>query len=259
MDSELETLRRRVAALEARLATVENPSPPAHRRVAWGAAFAAVAGLTVGAAAIGRAAGASPPLQGGGRGPTRVEAPFSVFDGGQELLRVESYPGGGRLSMYGKAGLLLEIDGGSSGASVGNAGAIRLMGHGGAKTRDLVTLGVTDDSSAGYMKLASTGQRSLAGNGTGVLSAYNAEGKNVANFGVDGRDQGNVWLNTRAGTDGVGLFVTPEGNGFAQFFRANRQTSVEIGTKGDRGDACVQGQKGTLCMSLLGVKTLTPY
>jgi len=131
-------------------------------------------------------------------------------------------------------------------------GLIRAYGPPGIAT----VLGSSDG--IGMLRLNSTkAQAAMLAQGDGKIYFTNASGTGV--LAIGGNDNGGyvVALNN-AGKEASTVSVEPDGSGRVQLWRSG-ELSLIAGTTEGRGDLCVNGTKGKLCMGLLGVKTFTPY
>lgn len=252
MDTELVRLEQRVAALEEALAVLSTQSQEAKRSARKHSALISLAVIVAASAAVTLAAGSSSATQAGGRGPTKVTAPFLVQDSaGKTLVSVNANEttGFGTLYVFGRDVPAMKLTADATGD-----GIIDLLHENNA----FVTLGVSGEH--GLIRVTGSRGRSAFLAGQGELFMINSQGKRVATLQVDGRDQGDLHLRDRSGADMIGLFVTPSSSGIAQLNRSAGDTAVEMGTKeGGKGDVCVNGPKGNLCMALLAVKALIPY
>lgn len=248
MDNDLARLEKRVAALETALAAQAEPSA---RRIRRDSTLAFLTGMVVASTAVMLNTGI--PLRAQGAGPSIVTAPFVVRDNAGKTLvsvNVNEATGFGTLYVYGR-----DVPGMKLTADAGGNGIIDLFNNG----KPVVTVGSTS-SGNGLIMATSPANRSTFMSGAGEFFATNAQGKRVVTLQVDGREQGDLHLRDRAGTDAIGFFVTPGGGGLGQIMRAKGDVSVEMGTKETgKGDVCVNGPKGSLCMTLLAVKAFIPY
>jgi len=131
-------------------------------------------------------------------------------------------------------------------------GVIRAYGPGGVAT----VLG--SSNGIGMLRLNSTSaQAAMLAQGDGRLSFTNAAGIGVV--AVGGNTTGGYFVATNnAGKEAATLSIDGEGSGLEQLWRSG-ELSLIAGTTQGRGDLCVQGSKGKLCMGLLGVKSMIQY
>jgi copper(I)-binding protein len=110
----------------------------------------------------------------------------------------------------------------------------------------------------GMLRLNSTkAQAAILEQGDGRIYFTNAGGTGVMAIGANDNGGYMVALNN-AGKEASTVSVEPDGSGRVQLWRTG-ELSLIAGTTDGRGDLCVNGAKGKLCMGLLAVKTFTPY
>jgi len=139
--------------------------------------------------------------------------------------------------------------------SAGGPGKMTFFGAGVAKT----TLGVSADD-AGLLRLESAGGNSVILHGIGGLKAKNPAGKDVVDIGVDPSGNGIVDVRHSAGVGGVRLDVSDNGSGNLKIHTPPFEIMAQMGMKeGGRGDVCIMGRKGLLCLSGVAAKSLIPW
>lgn len=254
MESELVNLQRRVAELEAALAAVAAQQRPSRRR--W--RIVPVGMLCAGMVAIGlavtlstRASATLTP-----QGPSKVVAPFQVFDNkGQLLFAVVADPtgGGGHAIVFNNDGTIAaEI----LGTQAGN-GQLRINKAGATR----VSLGIAVKGDAGNMVLFSnTTQAQTILHGEYGIRQTNAQGQPVAQLYVDDNGQGSVLALNRAGVGMAKLSVAADGSSGLVEVSQGGEIKATMGVKeGGKGDLCVEGRKGLVCLSGVAIKSFIPW
>jgi hypothetical protein len=154
----------------------------------------------------------------------------------------------------------LEIKGGTGNLAAtldaaGGPGKMTIFGGGAART----TIGVSADD-AGLVRLASGGGNAVMLHGVGVLKTMNASGREVVDIGVDPHGNGVVDVRHSAGVGGVRLDVSDNGAGNLKVHAPPFEIMAQIGIKeGGKGDVCVMGGKGLICLSGVAAKSLIPW
>lgn len=139
--------------------------------------------------------------------------------------------------------------------AVGGPGKMTIFGSGRAKT----TVGVSADD-AGLIRLDSAGGNSVTLHGVGAMKTLNAGGKEVIDIGVDPHGNGIVDVRHGTGVGGVRLDVSETGAGNLKVHTPPFEIMAQIGIKeAGRGDVCVMGRKGLLCLSGVAAKSLIPW
>jgi len=172
---------------------------------------------------------------------------------------------GGRMSMYGTSGSddsstpptepptaleAVTIEGRANGA-----GKITLA----ANEQPRATLGVSA-SDGGLIRLdAGNGNRAEMHGTNGSFRSLNPGGGDVAVIGVDGNGNGIVDVRHKSSTGGVRLDVSDTGAGNLKIHTPPFEIKAQIGTKGEKGDMCVEGGKGLICLSGVAIKSLIPW
>jgi len=294
MEIELENLQKRVAELEAALAAVAAQQRPWRRR--W--RRAPVGMLCAGIVAIGLAAtlaagtGATPTPQ----GPSKVVAPFEVVDGtGRTLFKVAMGGSGAGIAVFYdlagdeyaviakqaekpifqalqhgilKAGM--GVGGGGNGRIVvGGEGepSVTLLGgkEGGvyvsnAAGNHVVELDIAKANSAGHIRLSSNTQAQTILNGEFGIRQTNAQGQPVAQLYVDDNGQGSMLALNRAGVGMAKVSVAADGSSGLVEVSQGGEIKATMGVKeGGKGDLCVEGRKGLVCLSGVAIKSLIPW
>ncbi len=129
-------------------------------------------------------------------------------------------------------------------------GLIRAYGSGGVAT----VLGSSNGT--GRLRLNAGGQAAMLAQSDGLFFT-NASGASVMTIGSN-TTGGYLVANNKGGQEAATLAVEADGYGRLQLWRAG-QLSLIAGTTQGKGDLCVNGTQGSLCMGLLGVKTFTKY
>lgn len=143
----------------------------------------------------------------------------------------------------------------SADLSAADAGKLTIFGGGAAKT----TIGVSAEN-AGLLRLESAGGNSVLLHGVGALKTMNPAGKEVVDIGVDPHGNGIVDVRHSAGVGGVRLDVGDNGAGNLKIHTPPFEIMAQMGIKeAGRGDVCVMGRKGLLCLSGVAAKSLIPW
>jgi hypothetical protein len=154
----------------------------------------------------------------------------------------------------------LEIDGGTGGRAVtidaaGGPGKLTVFGGAAART----TIGVSADD-AGLVRLASARGNAVMLHGVGAMKTLNPAGQEVVDIGADPHGNGIVDVRHSSGVGGVRLDVSGTGAGNLKIHTPPFEIMAQIGLKeGGRGDVCVMGKKGLLCLSGVAAKSLIPW
>jgi hypothetical protein len=139
--------------------------------------------------------------------------------------------------------------------AAGGPGKMTIFGAGAAKT----TIGVSADN-AGLLRLDSAGGNSVMLHGVGAMKTMNPGGKEVVDIGVDPHGNGSVDVRPGTGVGGVRLDVSETGAGNLKVHTPPFEIMAQIGIKeAGRGDVCVMGRKGLLCLSGVAAKSLIPW
>jgi hypothetical protein len=159
----------------------------------------------------------------------------------------EDEGGGGLVSLRTAAGAPMLMLSGEEGN-----GLIRAYGPSGVAT----VLG--SSNGIGMLRLNSTNaQAAMLAQGDGKLSFTNAAGMGVV--AVGGNTTGGYFVATNnAGKEAATLSIDGDGFGLAQLWRSG-ELSLIAGTTQGKGDLCVNGTKGKLCMGMLGVRSMIQY
>jgi hypothetical protein len=143
----------------------------------------------------------------------------------------------------------------SASDAAGGPGKLTIFGAGAAKT----TIGVSADN-AGLVRLDSAGGNSVMLHGIGAMKTMNPGGKEVVDIGVDPHGNGIVDVRHGTGVGGVRLDVSETGAGNLKVHTPPFEIMAQIGIKeAGRGDVCVMGRKGLLCLSGVAAKSLIPW
>lgn len=154
----------------------------------------------------------------------------------------------------------LEIDGGTGNRAVtieagGGPGKLTVFGNGAART----TIGVSADD-AGLVRLASARGNAVLLHGVGAMKTLNPAGQEVVDIGVDPHGHGIVDVRHGTGVGGVRIDVSDTGAGNLKIHTPPFEIMAQIGLKeGGRGDVCVMGRKGLICLSGVAAKSLIPW
>jgi hypothetical protein len=180
-------------------------------------------------------------------------------DGGYVQLRNDSGTTGADLWASSTGGILqVNETSGSQAAridAVGGPGKMTIFGTGGART----TIGVSAEN-AGLLRLDSAAGNSVLLHGVGAFKAMNPAGKEVVDVGVDPHGNGIVDVRHSAGVGGARLDVGDNGAGNLKIHAPPFEIMAQMGLKeGGRGDVCVMGRKGLLCLSGVAAKSLIPW
>jgi hypothetical protein len=153
-----------------------------------------------------------------------------------------------------------EIDGGtgSRAATIEAAGGPgKLTIYGGAAAK--ATIGVSADD-AGLVRLASAKGNAVMLHGVGAMKTLNPAGQEVVDIGADPHGNGIVDVRHSTGVGGVRLDVSETGAGNVKIHTPPFEIMAQIGLKeGGRGDVCVMGRKGLICLSGVAAKSLIPW
>jgi hypothetical protein len=134
-------------------------------------------------------------------------------------------------------------------------GKMTLLGNSAVRT----TLGVSADD-AGLIMLNSAKNSTMMLHGHGVLRTTNPAGKEVVDFGIDPGGNGILDVRHSSGVGGVRLDVSNSGSGNVKIHTPPFEIKAQLGVKdGDKGDVCVMGGKGLVCLSAAFVKTFIPW
>jgi hypothetical protein len=180
-------------------------------------------------------------------------------DGGYVQLRNDSGTIGADLWASATGGILQVNDPSANQAAridaAGGPGKMTIFGGGAAKT----TIGVSAEN-AGLLSLESARGNSVLLHGIGALKTLNHVGHEVVDIGVDDHGSGIVDVRHSAGVGGVRLDVSETGAGNLKIHSPPFEIMAQIGLKeGGRGDVCVMGRKGLLCLSGVAAKSLIPW
>ncbi|HVS81810.1 MAG TPA: hypothetical protein VHE60_08745 [Pyrinomonadaceae bacterium] len=255
MESELVNLQRRVEELEAALAAVAAQQRPSRRRWRIVPVGMLCAGIVAIGLAVTLATGASATLT--PQGPSKVLAPFQVFDNkGQLLFAVVADPtgGGGHAIVFNNDGTIaaeiLGTQAGNGQMRINKAGATR------------VSLGIAVKGDAGTISLFSnTTQAQTILHGDVGIQQKNAQGLPVAQLGVDDNGQGYAMAANRSGTFMSKLSVAADGSSGRVEVSQGGDIKVLMGVlENGKGDVCAHGDPGKqVCLSGLAVKSLIRY
>ena len=139
--------------------------------------------------------------------------------------------------------------------AVGGPGKMTIFGNGAART----TIGVSADD-AGLVRLASTKGTAVLLHGVGAMKALNPAGQEIVDIGVDAHGNGIVDVRHGTGVGGVRLDVAETGAGNLKIHTPPFEIMAQIGLKeGGRGDVCIMGRKGLICLSGVAAKSLIPW
>ena len=139
--------------------------------------------------------------------------------------------------------------------AVGGPGKMTIFGSGAART----TIGVSADD-AGLVRLASAKGTAVMLHGVGAMKTLNPAGQEVVDIGVDSHGNGIVDVRHGTGVGGVRLDVAETGAGNLKIHTPPFEIMAQIGLKeGGRGDVCVMGRKGLICLSGVAAKSLIPW
>ncbi len=235
MESELVSLQRRVAELEAALAIVAKRTDPTNlrRRVAPAQLMCAGVVLLCVGILLGGGAGSLVTAQ---SGPSKVVAPFSVVDSaGRELFRVASASGNGVAFVYGNGGYAQVV----LGSPIGSGKAqIQVLSPGGA-----LQAGIGSRASEGDGAIQLWGSKAKAGvviGGRGQMNMYNGKFTRVVSLEVsDPGDAGNLHLYDNTGNEQVTVGSPPPGSG-----RPHIQVLSSNGCSGRSRRESAQGRQG---------------
>ena len=166
---------------------------------------------------------------------------------GPAVAILEDGDGGGLLRLRTAAGAPMVVLSNQDGN-----GLIHAYGPSGVAT----VLGSSNGT--GTLRLNSTNaQAAMLAQGGGQLSFTNAAGTDVVALGGN-TTGGYLIARNNAGKEGGTLSIDADGFGLVQLWRSN-DLSLIAGTTQGKGDLCVTGTKGKLCMGLLGVKSFIQY
>jgi len=180
-------------------------------------------------------------------------------DGGYVQLRNDSGTIGADLWASATGGILQVNDPSANQAARIDAGRgpgrMTIFGGGAAKT----TIGVSGEN-AGLLRLESARGNSVLLHGIGALKTLNHVGHEVVDIGVDDHGSGIVDVRHSAGVGGVRLDVSETGAGNLKIHSPPFEIMAQMGLKeAGRGDVCVMGRKGLLCLSGVAAKSLIPW
>ena len=157
--------------------------------------------------------------------------------------------GDGKMTLRGISGVAATLE------SQTGAGRLTLRGNGEPRA----IIGVSADD-AGLMRMVSAKGTSLevhAANGS--FKALNHAGREVIDLGIDDHGSGILDVRHSAGVGGARLDVSENGAGNLKIHTPPFEIKAQLGTKGEKGDVCVEGGKGLICLSGIAIKTLTPW
>jgi hypothetical protein len=139
--------------------------------------------------------------------------------------------------------------------AVGGPGKMTIFGAGVAKS----TIGVSADD-AGLLRLDSARGNSVLLHGIGAVKTLNHVGREVVDIGADDHGNGIVDVRHSSGVGGVRLDVSETGAGNLKIHNPSFEIMAQIGLKEEgRGDMCVMGRKGLICLSGIAAKSLIPW
>jgi len=181
-------------------------------------------------------------------------------DGGYLQLRNNSGAPGMHLWASDAGGGTLQVNdpSGNQAARIdaaGGPGKMTIFGGGAAKT----TVGVSAES-AGLIRLESARGNSVLLHGIGALKTLNHVGREIVDIGLDDHGSGIVDVRHSAGVGGVRLDVSETGAGNLKIHTPPFEIMAQMGLKeSGRGDVCIMGKKGLLCLSGVAAKSLIPW
>lgn len=161
--------------------------------------------------------------------------------------------GGGNLAVQGKQGKTALF----MNATPDGAGALSVWGKNGSEVK--VGLGV-NSSNGGVITVNGSTGKSAIGIAEGQIFGRNADGGEVMAVGVDLNGQGHFTANNKAGVTVAEVSVGNDGTGMMQVWKSASELAAIMGTKdGSKGDVCANGPKAQVCLSILAIKTFTPW
>jgi hypothetical protein len=96
--------------------------------------------------------------------------------------------------------------------------------------------------------------------GVGTMKTLNPAGQEVVDIGADSHGNGSVDVRHSSGVGGVRLDVSETGAGNLKIHTPPFEIMAQMGLKeGGRGDVCVMGRKGLICLSGVAAKSLIPW
>jgi hypothetical protein len=135
------------------------------------------------------------------------------------------------------------------------AGKMAIAGNGAERA----TIGVSADD-AGLIRLSSTKGSLTTVHGNGVIRTLNPAGKEVIDLGIDPSGNGILDVRNNAAEGGVRLEVLPDGSGTVKIHTPPFNIKAQMGIKeGGKGDVCVEGAKGLVCLSGIAIKNFIPW
>jgi hypothetical protein len=252
MENELVNLQRRVAELEAALAAVaaqQRPWRRSWRMVRVGVFCAGIVAIGLAVTLATRASATLTP-----QGPSKVVAPFEVFDNkGQRLFAVVADPGGGggNATIWATSGVPATV---IRATPAGN-GELKIM----SGELPKISLGVLTSSAGSIYLFSNTPARTII-NGDAGIRQTNAQGQPVAQLYVDENGQGSFLALNRAGVGMSKLSVAADGSSGLVEVSQGGEIKATMGVKeGGKGDLCVEGRKGLICLSGVAIKSLIPW
>ncbi len=253
MEGELTKLQTRVEELEAALAAISKKKSSANACRVPSLPFLICVVIVAIGAALAHTAGAG--ATSAPQAPTKVYAPFQVWDKDKLLFSVQEEPGGG-----GAGAVFIFTKDGAPAVEIlasgeGN-GAVSLMNKG----TERVSVGIAGNG-AGLLVLKSAGQAATQLNGAFGARQTNAQGQPSAQWGVDDSNNGYFMAAGRAGRF-LSRLTTDEGGSTGRVeVMGSDEVKVLMGVKENgKGDVCANGAPGKqVCFSGLAIKTLTPF
>lgn len=175
---------------------------------------------------------------------------FAIRRSSHNLATLSASPAGGVVRLNDVTGTpTVRIEG------VGEAGKMTIFGKGADRT----TLGVAADD-AGLIRLDSTTRSFTMLHGNAVIRTVNADGQAVTELGSDQRGNGILDIRHKSGSGGVRLEVADDGTGTMKIHALPFEIKAQIGVKeGGKGDVCVEGSKGLICLSGIAIKNFIPW
>lgn len=135
------------------------------------------------------------------------------------------------------------------------AGKLSMFGNG----VERMTVGVSADD-AGLIRLYSTKGSSTMLHGNGVIRTVNPAGKEVIDLGIDPSGNGILDVRNKSAEGGVRLEVAPDGAGTVKIHTPPFDIKAQMGVKeGGKGDVCVEGSRGLICLSGIAIKNFIPW
>jgi hypothetical protein len=134
-------------------------------------------------------------------------------------------------------------------------GKMSIAGNGAERS----TVGVSADD-AGLIRLYSSKGSSTTLHGNGVIRTTNPAGKDVIDLGIDPSGNGILDVRNKAAEGGVRLEVLPDGGGTVKIHTPPFEIKAQMGVKeGGKGDVCVEGSRGLVCLSGIAIKNFIPW